>query len=199
MQAKLKSPHYSVEEYLQREDTAEERSEYCNGEIFTMAGGTLNHNQISGNVYAELNIALKKQNYRVYMADVKLWIPQRNNFKYPDVMIVEGHPQYYDNRKDIILNPIVIIEVLSDSTKDYDRGDKFQQYRTLESLQEYVLISQNSVYIEHFKKIAPYEWLFTELNQPEAHLKLSHPEISLTLADIYARVDFSESASENLT
>jgi Uma2 family endonuclease len=194
MQTKTKSQYYSVEDYLLHEDAAEEKSEYCNGEIFTMAGGSINHNQISGNVYVELNSALKKQNYRVYMADVKLWIPQRNNFKYPDIMIIEGQPQYYDNRKDIILNPIVIIEVLSDSTKDYDRGDKFQQYRTLESLQHYILISQDSIHVEHFKKVAPYEWLLTDFNEIEANLNLTHPELTLSLNDIYDRVDLSPSA-----
>jgi Uma2 family endonuclease len=141
MSAKIQSNYYTVEEYLSFEDLATERSEYCNGEIFTMAGSTANHNQISGNLYAELNIALRKQNFRVYMADVKLWIPQRNNFKYPDIMVIQSEPQFYDNRTDIILNPLVIVEVLSGSTESYDRGDKFAQYRTLASLQEYILVS----------------------------------------------------------
>lgn len=194
MQPKSTIHYLSVVDYLLLEDAAEERSEYCNGEIFTMAVGSINHNQISGNVYVELNSALKKQNYRVYMADVKLWIPQRNNFKYPDVMIIEGQPQYYENRKDILLNPLVIIEVLSNSTKDYDRGDKFQQYRTLESLQHYILINQDSIQVEHFKKIAPFEWLLTELNQIAATLKLTNPDLTLALSDIYDRVDLSPSA-----
>lgn len=191
MQAKLKSQYYSVEDYLLHEDAAEERSEYCNGEIFTMSGGTPNHNRISLNVSGELNFKLRKTNYQVYMADVKLWISQRNNFKYPDVMIIEGQPQYYNNRKDIISNPLVIIEVLSDSTKDYDRGDKFQQYRSLESLQHYILISQDSIHVEHFKKVAPYEWLLTDINEIEASLNLTNPELTLTLTDIYDRVDLS--------
>ncbi len=194
MQPKSNIHYLSVEDYLLLEDAAKERSEYCNGEIFTMAGGSINHNQISGNVYVELNSALKKQNYRVYMADVKLWIPQCNSFKYPDVMIIEGQPQYYENRKDILLNPLVIIEVLSNSTKDYDRGDKFQQYRTLESLQHYILINQDNIQVEHFKKIAPFEWLLTELNQIEATLKLTNPDLTLALSDIYDRVDLSPSA-----
>jgi Uma2 family endonuclease len=191
MQAKIKPQYYSVEEYLSLEESALEKSEYCNGEIFTMAGSTPNHNRISLNISGELNFKLRKTDYQVYMADIKLWIPQRNNFKYPDVMIIEGNPQYYENRKDIILNPVVIIEVLSDSTKDYDRGDKFEQYRTLESLQDYILISQDTVHIEHFKKIAPYEWLFTELNHQDLNLKLTKPELTLSLAEIYDRVDFA--------
>lgn len=191
MQTKKKSQYYTVEDYLLLEETAEEKSEYCNGEIFTMAGSTPNHNRICLNVSSELNFKLRKTAYQVYMADIKLWIPQRNNFKYPDVMIIEGNPQYYENRKDIILNPIVIIEVLSDSTKDYDRGDKFQQYRTLESLQHYILISQDDIHIEYFKKVAKYEWLLADINQLDSHLKLTQPDIILNVNDIYERVDFS--------
>jgi Uma2 family endonuclease len=192
MQTQTKSQFYNIAEYLQLEEKALEKSEYCNGEIFTMAGSTPQHNRLCLNIGGELNFKLRKTDHQVYMTDIKLWIPQCNSFKYPDVMIITGQPEYYQQRKDIILNPVVIIEVLSDSTEDYDRGDKFRQYRSLESLQEYVLISQNSIYIEHFKKIAPYEWLFTELNQPEAYLKLSHPEVTLSLVEIYDRVDFSD-------
>lgn len=191
MQTKKKSQYYTVEDYLLLEETAEEKSEYCNGEIFTMAGSTPNHNRICLNVSSEVNFKLRKTAYQVYMADIKLWIPQRNNFKYPDVMIIEGNPQYYENRKDIILNPIVIIEVLSDSTKDYDRGDKFQQYRTLESLQHYILISQDDIHIEYFKKVAKYEWLLADINQLDSHLKLTQPDIILNVNDIYECVDFS--------
>lgn len=191
MQAKTKSPYYSVEEYLRLEDAAEERSEYCNGEIFLVSGNTVNHNRLLLNTAGEFKTKFRKMPYTVCMIEIKLWIPQRNSFKYPDVMIIEGQPQYYDNRKDTLLNPIVIIEVLSDSTKDYDRSDKFQQYRTLESLQHYILISQDSIHVEHFKKIAPYEWLLTDFNDIEASLNLTHPELTLSLNDIYDRVDLS--------
>ncbi|NOQ34470.1 MAG: Uma2 family endonuclease, partial [Methylococcaceae bacterium] len=139
-QTQTVSDFYSVEEYLSLEEHATERSEYYNGEIFTMAGGTPEHNQISGNLYAELNFALKKKDFRVYISDIKLWVPQKNSFLYPDVLIIKGEPELYNNSKDILLNPVVIIEVLSDSTKDYDRNEKFAQYRSLESLQEYILV-----------------------------------------------------------
>jgi len=191
MQTKTKSQYYTVEDYLLLEETAEEKSEYCNGEIFTMAGSTPNHNRICLNVSSELNFKLRKTAYQVYMADIKLWIPHSNNFKYPDVIIIESNPQYYKNRKDIILNPIVIIEVLSDSTKNYDRGNKFQQYRTLESLQHYILISEDAIHIEYFKKVAKYEWLLADINQLDSHLKLTQLDIILNVNDIYERVDFS--------
>jgi Uma2 family endonuclease len=190
MQAQLKPQYYTPEDYLHFEDLATERSEYYDGEIFTMAGGTINHNQITGNIYAELHIALRKKDFRVYMADVKVWITQRNTFNYPDVMVIAGMPQFYENRHDIVLNPQVIIEVLSDSTEGYDRGDKFAQYRTLESLQEYILINQNRYHIEHFKKMAAHEWLFTELQEKQAGLKLESLGIILNLADIYDKVEF---------
>jgi Uma2 family endonuclease len=191
MQTQLKSNYYSVEDYLSFEESATERSEYYNGEIFTMAGGTANHNQISLNISSDLNFQLKRKDYRVYMADVKLWIPQKNSFNYPDVMVIAGYPQFYDNRNDIILNPQVVIEVLSDSTEAYDRGDKFAQYRTLESLQEYVLVSQDSFHIEYFKKTALHEWLFTEIENRKAGLNLVSLNLTLDLVDIYDKVDFS--------
>ena len=189
-QAQIKADFYTVEEYLDLEECAVEKSEYYQGEIFTMAGGTPNHNQISVNISSELNMALKRTNYRVYMADVKLWIPQKNSFTYPDVMIIEGNPQFYDNRKDVILNPIAIVEVLSDSTKNYDRGDKFKQYRSLDSLQEYILVDQEKPYIEYYKKVASHEWLFTEIDNIEVNLSLSSVKATLDVVDMYDKVNF---------
>jgi Uma2 family endonuclease len=191
MQPKIHSTYYSIEDYLNFEALATERSEYYQGEIFTMAGGTPNHNQIAGNLYVELSIALKRKDYRVYMADIKLWIPQKNSFNYPDVMVIAGNPQFYESHKDIILNPLIIIEVLSDSTEAYDRGDKFAQYRTLSSLQDYLLISQDSWHIEHFKKIAPHEWLFAEIENETARLDLISLGVTLNMRDIYDKVDFA--------
>ena len=103
-----------------------------------MAGGTVNHNQIAVNITTELNYAFKKQDYRVYMGDVRLWIPEKNSFTYPDIMVIEGDPIYYENRKDTILNPSLIIEVLSPSTENYDKEGKFFGYRTISGFSEYL-------------------------------------------------------------
>ena len=189
-QIQTQSNFYTPEDYLDLEEQATEKSEYYNGEIFTMAGGSLNHNQISLNIGSLLNLDLKRKDYHVCIADIKLWIPQKNSFNYPDVMIIPKPPTFYNNRKDVVLNPMVIIEVLSDSTKDYDRGDKFRQYRSIPSLQDYILVDQDKAYIEYFKKTAAHEWLFTEIDNIDKSLNLASINTSLTLIDIYDNVHF---------
>ena len=110
--------YYSVEEYLALEEAADYKSEYIDGEIFPMAGGSTNHNRIAGNFYAALNFTFKTEDYDVFMSDVRLWIPKKRIYTYPDVMVVCGKPEYYNNRTDTITNSRVIIEVLSASTKE---------------------------------------------------------------------------------
>lgn len=185
-------PDYSPEEYLQLEELAEYKNEYHDGEIFSMTGGTFKHNQIAGNFYVALKLALKEQNYRVAIGDVKLWIPLIRRFVYPDVMVIAGKINYFENRRDTITNPLIIVEVLSQSTKDYDRGDKFEYYRTLLSFQEYILVSQFKVHVEHFVKTNEHQWLLSEYAQLEAKLELSTIPVVMTLADIYDEVNFEE-------
>jgi Uma2 family endonuclease len=139
---------YTPQEYLAREDAADSKSEYSNGEIVPI-GGTTNHNRISLNLAGSMNLAFAQIDYEVFMADVKLWVPERNAYTYPDVMVVAGAVEYQDVRSDIICNPSVIVEVLSKSTEDYDRREKFSLYRTLPSFQEYVLIDQTRIQVEH--------------------------------------------------
>lgn len=190
--AQQQLPDYSPEEYLQLEEIAEYKSEYHDGEILPMTGGTFKHNQIAGNFYVALKLALKKQNYRVAIGDVKLWIPLTRRFVYPDVMVIAGKINYFENRRDTITNPLIIVEVLSQSTKDYDRGDKFEYYRTLPSFQEYILVSQFKVHVEHFFKTNENQWLLSEYAQLEAQLKLNTLPVVMTLADIYDEVNFEE-------
>src|SRR4028118_1329739 len=139
---------YTPEEYLEFEVNSEERHEYINGEIVLMTGGTPNHNQIAGNFYAALNFALKRQPYRVFVTDQRLWIPKKRIYTYPDVMVVQGELQFQEGRTDTITNPVMIAEVLSKSTAGYDRGDKFAAYRTIPSFQEHVLIEQYTMHVE---------------------------------------------------
>ncbi|BAP56995.1 hypothetical protein THII_2698 [Thioploca ingrica] len=192
--AQPQSHYYSPEEYLQLEELAEYKSEYHDGKIFPMTGGTTNHNQIAGNFYVALKLALKKQNYQVAIGDVKLWIPLIRRFVYPDVMVIAGKINYFENRRDTITNPLIIIEVLSQSTKNYDRGDKFEYYRTLPSFQEYILVSQFKVHVEHFVKTSENQWLLSEYAQLEAKLELNTIPVVMTLADIYDEVNFEESS-----
>ncbi len=125
--------YYTVEEYLELEEAAEYKSEYIDGQIIPVAGGTTNHNQLALNLSTELNFAFKRQNYRVYMGNVRLWIPTKRIYTYPDVMVVVGEPEYFNNRTDTITNPVAIAEVLSESTKSHDRVTKFEDYRTITS------------------------------------------------------------------
>jgi Uma2 family endonuclease len=185
---------YSIPQYLQQEEEAEFKSEYYNGEIIPMAGGTVNHNQISGNILTELNYGFKKLDYRVYMGDVRLWIPEKNIFTYPDLMIIQGDPIYYENRKDTVLNPSLIIEVLSPSTQNYDKEGKFAAYRTIKTLSEYILISQTHIYGEKFTKTDDKKWLFQEFYEEDQQIPLHLGNMVLNFVDIYHKVDWMQSA-----
>lgn len=194
MQAK-EQRDYSPEEYLELETTAEFRSEYLEGQIFPSAGGFPNHNQIAGHLYATLNFAFKKQNYRVFISDMRLWIPQVRLYTYPDVMIVAGALEFAEGRKDTITNPIAIAEVLSESTKNYDRGEKFKLYRSIPSLREYILIEQAEKSVEQFFKNENNQWIFSEFQGDEAVLSLNSVEFQIAFSDLYNNVDF-ESVDE---
>jgi Uma2 family endonuclease len=192
MQLQTKSHYYTPEEYLALEEQAEYKSEYHNGEIIPMTGGTTNHNEISGNLYANLKFALKKKPYRVYIADVRLWIPYHSVYTYPDVMVIKNEPIYADKSRTTVTNPILITEVLSKSTQNYDQGDKFTYYRSLPSLEEYVLISQNSFHVMQYSKTKDRKWLLTEYNTKDAPIKLISLDIEIELTELYTDVDFNE-------
>jgi len=192
-QTQLQQPYYyTPEEYLALEEDAEYRSEYCDGEMIAMTGGTVNHNRIVRNLSLELGLALKKQDYELFMGDVKVWIPHTKCFLYPDVMVIAGQPAYYENRKDAITNPLVIVEVLSKSTQNYDKGDKFDYYRTLPSFQEYIIINQYKFLVEQYTKISEYEWRIAYLNNAETSIELVTFPLKIALKDIYNKVDFFE-------
>jgi len=147
------------EEYLDFERSSEQRHEYADGEIFAMAGGTREHNLVAGNLFAELRLALLERPCEVYSSDMRLKIAATGRYVYPDVAVVCGRPAFEDEKRDTLLNPTIIVEVLSSSTEAYDRGDKFAQYQTLPSFQEYVLASQKEPRIEHFRRLQDGTWL----------------------------------------
>ncbi|YAF97445.1 MAG: Uma2 family endonuclease [Nodularia sp. CChRGM 3473] len=182
--------YYTPEEYLALEEAANYKSEYIDGQIIPMAGGTINHNQIALNLSTELNFAFKKQSYRVYMGDVRLWIPQKRIYTYPDVMILAGEPEFFNNRRDIILNPQVIVEVLSKSTKGYNRENKFEAYRTIATLQEYLLIDQTRIYVEQFSKIGKKQWSLREYDEEDQAIALATVPFEISLQDLYNKVQF---------
>jgi Uma2 family endonuclease len=189
MQAQ-KQRYYTPEEYLEVEINSEERHEYIDGEVISVTGGTPNHNQILLNLGGAINFTLKRQPYRVFVTDQRLWIPKKRIYTYPDVLVVQGDLQIQEGRTDTITNPLMIAEVLSKSTAGYDRGDKFAAYRTIPSFQEYVLIEQYSMHVERFVKTETNQWLLSEYEGEETTFSLMSIPFEITLADIYDKVDF---------
>lgn len=183
--------YYTPEEYLAQEEVAEFRSEYRDGEIVQMTGGTINHNQIAGNVYAYLKFSLRGQNLKPYIGDLRLWIPRYRQYTYPDVLVIKGQPVFQPQRTDTILNPCLIIEVLSKSTKNYDYTDKFRYYRSIAEFQEYVLIDQYEQAIEQYIKTDGDAWLFRAYESDTEKIFLDSVNIEIPLVDLYEGVDFN--------
>lgn len=181
---------YTPEEYLNLETQSETKNEYRNGEIIPMAGGTINHNKIALNFCRKFPLTIDGQDYEVYHADVRLWVPRYNIYTYPDVMVLAGEPIYQENRTDTVINPKLVVEVLSDSTRNYDRAQKFLYYRSIASFQEYILIDQYSFHVEQFSKTENGKWLLTEYEDADDQLTLESVNYTLPLKDIYERVSF---------
>ncbi len=181
---------YTLEEYLEIEEAAEDKHEYRDGEIVLMVGGTTDHSQIAGNFYFYFRLALNNQNYKIFGSDVKLWIPRYRQATYPDVMVIEGEPIYEGNRKTVVTNPALIVEVLSKSTKNYDQGDKFLYYRSIQEFKEYILIEQERYYVMQYTKTSDGKWLLTEYEGEEAVLSLSIVDIQIEFKRLYQGVEF---------
>lgn len=181
---------YTPEEYLALEETAEEKHEYYDGEITPMTGGTTNHNTLALTIASFFFTQLSAEDYQVYINDVRLWIECDRIYTYPDVMVVKGKPIYQGENKTCITNPFLIVEVLSKSTQNYDQGDKFDAYRSLPNLQEYILIDQYKYYVKQFAKNPEGKWVLTDYLGKDAILKLESLELSITLQNLYQRVDF---------
>jgi Uma2 family endonuclease len=176
----------SIEEYIAAEETAEQRSEYRNGEIIAMAGGSINHNRIIRN-FSRL---LESPDYEVFISDLRLWITAYNEYTYPDILLIKGEPIFQENRTDTVINPSIIIEVLSKSTSNRDRGDKFAFYRSLNTFQEYILVDQYRVHIEQFRKNDDGNWLLSESEDRNGILSLANGLYQISHRDIYAKVKF---------
>ncbi|MEB3885783.1 Uma2 family endonuclease [Lyngbya sp. CCY1209] len=184
------SKTYTAEEYLALEVESDIRSEYRDGEIVPMTGGTPKHNKLSSALNALLWFALRGKPYTVFVTDQRLWIPNKNLYTYPDVMVTPEPVELMSGRKDTVINPILLAEVLSDSTKHYDRGDKFEAYRTIATFQEYLLIDQNRPHLEQYVKQAENQWLFTEYNGMEQTITLRSLDVEIALADLYEAIAF---------
>jgi Uma2 family endonuclease len=181
---------YTADEYLALEVEAETRNEYRNGEILPITGGTPTHNKLNSNLNALLWLGLKGKPYDLFITDQRLWIPERNIYTYPDVMVIPRPIALQPGRKDTVMNPILIVEVLSDSMEAYDRGGKFEAYRTIAMLQEYLLIDQSQHHVEQYAKQSPNQWLFTEHHGEEARVVLASIPVEIALVDLYENVEF---------
>lgn len=180
-------------EYLAIERKAETRSEFFAGEMFAMSGASREHNLISLNLGGELRQHLKDRPCEVYSTDMRVRVPT-GLYTYPDVVVTCGNPQFENDQVDILLNPIVLIEVLSESTADYDRGTKFKHYRQIPSLREYVLVDQSAAQIEQFALGEDGAWKLTETKGLEAALNLDSIGCRVPLSEIYRKVTFPNDA-----
>jgi Uma2 family endonuclease len=176
---------YTIEEYLELERAASEKSEYYKGEIFAMSGPKYTHVLISRNIYGELINKLKGTPYQPLGSDMRIHIPKNTLFTYPDISVFCGEPEFLNNDEWNLLNPTVIIEVLSPSTKNYDRGDKFNLYRDIPSLREYILVDSETISIEAFYINAHGLWELKEHKKIEETLQIKTIKVALKLDDIY--------------
>jgi Uma2 family endonuclease len=193
MQLQTPKRSYTPEEYLELEEAADYKSEYRDGEIVPMTGGTTNHNKIALNFAANLKFALRGQDYDIYIGDVRLWIPRYRQYTYPDVMVIQGEPIYTGTSTTTVMNPLLIVEVLSKSTKNYDLGEKFIYYRAIPEFNEYILIDQTKYHVMQYTKTLEGRWFLTEYESEETILELSSIEFQINLKEIYEKVNFTDS------
>ena len=196
MATRAAQTYLTPEEYITLErkaipDADTVRSEYVNGKIIGMSGSNWAHNLITGNIAAGLYTRLGNGGCLAFANEMRVSIPSVKSYFYPDVGVVCDEPHFEDDVFDTLLNPIVIVEVLSPSTEAYDRGDKFAHYRQLQSLQEYILVSQDKVRVDHYVRHAA-QWILTDFQKLEQHLPLTSIQCELPLQEIYERVPFLE-------
>lgn len=193
MEALAKESEYTPDQYLALERKAEYKSEYVNGRIFAMAGASRQHNQITFNIAGELRLQLKGRACIAYSNDMRVKVPQTGLYSYPDVVATCNEPKFEDTFVDTLLNPTVIIEVLSDSTEVYDRGEKFAHYRRLSSLEEYILVAQHRICLEHYARQGE-RWILTEISELDGIALLDSIGCTLPLKEIYDKVELPDNA-----
>jgi len=180
----------SPEEYLRIERAAEWKSEYVDGDMFAMAGASPRHTLIVGNLVGELRAELRQGPCTVHPIDLRVATDRQRHYSYPDVVVVCEPLQYVDDQRDTITNPTLIVEVLSESTEKYDRGAKFERYRAMPTLSEYLLVAQDRVHVELYTRQPQGEWLLREWNDPAAEIDLVSLGSRLRVGEIYAKVSF---------
>ncbi|MBD2394368.1 Uma2 family endonuclease [Cyanobacterium aponinum FACHB-4101] len=186
-----KASPITVEEYLAQEEIREEKSEFIEGEIIKMAGASANHNRLAVNFSRLLPLEIDNQSYEIFVSDMRLLLPDGENYFYPDVMVIKGEPRFTNEKETAVTNPCLIAEILSNSTEGFDKNQKFAFYRTIPELKEYILIDQEDYRVELYRKVGKNQWLLTELMSQEDVLTLESVEVEISLADLYKRVKFT--------
>ena len=186
----LKYNYISPEEYLEAERAALEKHEYSQGEIFAMSGASLKHNKIFSNLFRDIAFKIKGKGCRPYGSNLRIHIPKNTLFTYPDISIICGEPDLTDDKFDTATNPSVIIELLSKSTRNYDKGEKFTLYRDIDSLQEYILVDTEKVYVEKHIRNADNSWQITEYKTLDSSFIITTFSLSFLLKDIYEDLSF---------
>jgi len=190
MQLQIKKP-IKAHDYLIAERTSAMKNEYFDGEILAMAGASPKHNKISTNMIRVLANQLLETPCSIYASDIKVKIQEFDRYVYPDILIVCGNDEYADENNDVLLNPTVIIEILSDSTEAYDRGDKFKNYQLICSLREYILVSQYQCYVEKFSWQEDNTWIYSKYDKLEDVINIESIPCELPVFEIYRKVNFS--------
>jgi Uma2 family endonuclease len=188
--ARIIPKRYTAEEYLELEENADFRSEFFQGEIFAMAGGSYNHDVIAGNAYAALHQLGQTKPCTAFTSNMKVFVDVHGLYTYPDAMLVCGKPQFQSGRTDTIVNSLLLVEVLSKSTESYDRGKKFDFYRSIPTFEHYILIEQDQIHVEYYQRLADGRWLLTVLKDQYEALRLPAIDFEIALYNLYSKVDW---------
>lgn len=183
------------QEYLQQERQSQTKSEYLSGQIFALAGASRTHNRITFNIGGLLYNALRGRPCEAYMNDMRVRVAEVNAYFYPDVVVVRGQPQFLDEQQDTLLNPTLVVEVLSPSTESFDRGEKSFHYRRIPSLKEYLLVAQDRVHIERYVRQPDGQWVLTDYTQSDRAVPLESLGVELPIAQVYEGIEVATSSS----
>ncbi len=181
---------YTVAEYLAMEQVADYKSEYYNGEIYAMSGGTSDHSLIAVNLVIELGLQLRAKPCRVYNSDMRLLVKRSGLYTYPDIMVICGKLEFVERRNDTVTNPLLIVEVLSESTREYDRGQKFLFYQQIPSLRDFVLVESESPHVEYYQRAEGDKWTVEILDGLDATVKLESLACEIPARQIYDKVSW---------
>ena len=191
----LNKKYYTLEEYLELDHFSEEKIEYWDGNVFTLAGASNVHDQIQSNTHFALRLKLRNKPCRVFLSEMRVKVPAYSPYRYPDLSALCGEARFENlGKQELLVNPSLIIEILSDSTAEFDYGYKFTYYKSIESFTEYVLIAQDRPHVAQFIKQNETDWLMREFNDLEAKFYLSSLDCELELTEVYEGVTFPKIA-----